>query len=139
MVWDTALIGDALAYAGRVHYDYGPKLHVEASAGLSEQAGGADTMDYKVFDIGIGSQWFDSGWEFKGEYINGTNIRGIDGWNQATLSLTVGYFVAKNFQLVVKTYQSKAEKDGVKSDLGNTYFGFNWFIGPVSSKWRIDR
>jgi hypothetical protein len=136
VVWDTALIGDALAYAGRVHYDHGPKLHVEGSLGLSEQAGGVDTLDYKVFDIGISSQWWDSGWEFKGEYINGTNIRGVDDWNQATLSLTVGYFVAKNFQLVLKTYQSKAEKDGVKSDLGNTYIGFNWFIGPVSSKWR---
>lgn len=136
VVWDTELIGDALAYVGRVHFDWGPQFHVEAAYGISEQAGGIDTEDYNVWDIGIASQLWNSGWEFKGEYINGTNIRGVEDWKQATFSLAVGKYVAKNFQLMIKTYQSKAEFNGVSSDLGNTYIGFNWYLAQLSSKWR---
>lgn len=136
VIWDKDLIGDALAYAGRVHFDWGPQFHVEAAYAVSEQAGGPNTEDYNVWDIGFASELWNSGWEFKLEYISGTNIRGIDDWKQQTLSLTVGKYVAENFQLMVKTYQSEAERDGVSSDLGNTYIGFNWYLAPLSSKWR---
>ena len=136
VTWDKSIIGDALAYVGRVHYDYGPKLHIEAAYGVSEQAGGMATEDYNVMDIGIGSQFHDTGWEFKAEYIAGSNIKGIEDWDQETFSLTLGYYLSDTVQAVVKTYQSSAEKAGVSTDLGNTYIGFNWFLAPVSSKWR---
>ena len=53
VTWDSDLVGDALAYAGRLHYDWGRALHVEASYGVSEQAGGfvelgPETEDYEV-------------------------------------------------------------------------------------------
>ena len=35
-----SLLGDALAYVGRVHYDRTAALHMEASYAVSEQAGG---------------------------------------------------------------------------------------------------
>jgi len=136
VVWDPSVVGDALAYAGRLHYDYGPQFHIEASYGLSEQAGGLDTEDYSVMDIGVASELWNSGWEFKAEYIAGNNIRGVEDWKQETFALTVGYYVSNSFQLMIKTYQSNAEKDGVTSDLGNTYFGFNWYLSRLSSKWR---
>lgn len=137
VIWNTDQIGDALAWVGRIHYDHGPGLHVEAAYGLSEEAGGIGTEDYRVFDLGIASELWQTGLELKAEYINGSNIRGIDGWNQDTWSLTAGYDVREDLQLVAKTYQRNAEHPETgSSELGNTYFGFNWHLAPVSTKWR---
>jgi hypothetical protein len=78
--------GDALAYGARIHYDYGPELHLEAAYMVSEQAGGLDTEDYEVWDFGVASEWND--WELKFEYINGENVQGEDGRDQSCAVLT---------------------------------------------------
>jgi hypothetical protein len=132
--WDDVR-GDALAYAARIHYDYGPELHLEAAYAVSEQAGGVDTEDYEVWDFGVASEWND--WEFKFEYINGDNIQGEDGREQSCAVLTVGYLFHPAWQVVVKTYQAEHERVGYEdTDLGNTYFGFNIFPARVSDKHR---
>jgi hypothetical protein len=141
VVWDENLVGDALAYAGRLHYDRGPGLHVETSYGVSEQAGGMvmdgpTTEDYEVFGLGIASELWETGLEFKGEYLSGSDIQGEKGWDQATYSLTVGYYVLDNLELVVKAYRAESERDALKTDLGNTYVGFNFYLAPSSSAWR---
>lgn len=136
VVWDKALIGDALCYAGRLHYDYGPQLHIEGAYGISEQAGGPNTEDYDVLDFGIASELWDTGLELKAEYIAGSNVRGVADWDQDTWSITVGYYLSDTVEAVVKGYRSTADKGGVETELGNTYVGFNWYLAPVSSKWR---
>lgn len=118
--------GDALAYVGRLHFDYGPQLHAEVSYGVSEQAGGfidkestkdkvEESEDYKVFDFGVASEFdlWDQFFELKLEYINGTGIRGIefDGemLEQSCWVATVGWLFMPWAQFMVKTYQAKFE------------------------------
>jgi len=138
VVWDASLKGDALAYAGRLHFDYGWPVHVEASYGVSEQAGGAaDTTtgiqseDYSVFTSGINSLLMDKKLNFKAEYLVGQNIRGVDSWDQSTFSFMAGYMVAPTLEGVVKVYVANAENAGVETSLTNTYFGVNFFLNPL--------
>jgi len=129
VTWDEDVRGDALAYVARLHYDYGPQLHVEAAYGVSEQAGGLTdpkSEDYEVWNFGIATEH--DKWELKFEYIDGTNVRGTDDRKQQCLSLGVGWFFVPSAEFVVKTYQAEHEApDGEKTDLGNTYIGFNVF------------
>jgi len=139
VVWDESLKGDALAYAGRLHFDRGWPLHVEASYGVSEHAGAAapDTNgiifseDYSVFTSGINSLLMDKKLNFKAEYLYGQNIRGVDGWDQSTFSFMAGYMVAPTLEGVVKVYAVNAEKADVETSLTNIYFGMNFFLDPL--------
>jgi hypothetical protein len=136
VIWDKSLLGDALCYAGRLHYDYGPQLHLEGAYGISEQAGGPATEDYDVLDFAVASELWDTGLELKAEYIAGSNIRGVADWDQDTWSITVGYYLTDSVEAMVKGYRSTADKGGTETELGNNYVGFNWYLAPVSSKWR---
>jgi hypothetical protein len=136
VTWDKSLLGDALSYVGRLHYDHGPKLHTEIAYGISEQAGGPDTEDYEVMNLGLGSMWYDEGLEFRLEYTNGSNIRGVEGWDQEAYSLMAGYYFTDTLEGVVKHYHASSDRNAVSTDLDNTYIGFNYFLAPVSSKFR---
>jgi hypothetical protein len=142
--------GDGLAYVGRVHFDWGPELHVEAAYGTSQQAGGnwdnpntsdeEESEDYSVFDVGVASELWDSGVELKFEYIDGSDLRGVDGWDQSCWSATVGWLFVPYIEAVLKTYQADTDKpsgdDIVSTDLGNTYIGLNFYPKRVSDKHR---
>jgi hypothetical protein len=137
----SQIVGDGLSYVGRAHFDWGKPLHAELSYGISEQAGGAETEDYKVMDFGIASELMNSRLELKFEYINGQDIRGLDGYSQSTAVLTGGFLFAKWGEVVVKTYQSEAEMDGPadklpSSKLGNTYLGLNLFFNRLGTSHR---
>jgi hypothetical protein len=140
VVWDRAVLGDALAYAGRLHFDMGKALHVEAAYGISEKAGGTKGIteqDYEVFDIGAASELFDSKLELKVEYISGNNIRGVKDRKQTTAVFTAGWLFLPSLQVVLKTYQSEHERPlAPDTKLGNTYIGFNWFLARLSEKHR---
>jgi hypothetical protein len=119
--------GDALAYVGRLHFDWGEPLHCEVAYGVSEQAGGEDTEDYKVFDAGVNS--YLGALNLKLEYIMGQNMRGVKDTDQSTLVGTVGYMLNSEWELVCKHYQSNSETAaGADTDLGNTYLGVAYFI-----------
>ncbi len=138
VIWDKKVLGDALAYAGRVHYDYGKLFHVEAAGAISEKAGGSDTLateDYTVFDVGAASEY--QKFELKGEFVYGTNIRGVKDWKQNCIALTAGYMVHDQVQAMVKHYQASSERPGKDTyNLGNTYIGANFYLAPVSGKAR---
>jgi hypothetical protein len=147
VVWDRAVLGDALSYVGRVHFDWDKMIHTELAYGISELAGGIDAPlspapglavdDYKVLDFGIASEILDSKLELKYEYIAGDGIRGETGRKQMCHVLTAGWLFVPSAQLVVKTYQAEHERVGSPTtDLGNTYVGFNWFLARVSEKHR---
>ncbi len=134
VVWNKAQLGDALAYAGRLHYDYGPEMHVEAAYAVSEKAAGVETSeDYSVYDVAVSSEH--DTFEAKAEYISGHNVKGVADFDQDTLALTFGYFFSNRVEGVVKHYQASMDKPGAASaDLGNTYLGLNLFIDPLSDK-----
>ncbi len=133
VVWDDSQLGDANAYAARVHYDHGWPLHLEASYGVSQEAGGVGTGDYEVFDFGFDSGLRNRSLTLKGEYISGASIKGEDGWDQDTFVGTCGLLVSPQVELMAKHYAASASRAGVDTDLGNTYLGVNLFIAPLSS------
>jgi hypothetical protein len=129
---DAKTTGDALAYVGRLHFDWGEMLHCEAAYAVNEEAGGNGTEDYEVFDAGIGS--YLGPLDLKLEYIYGQNILGVKDQDQSTIVGTCGYMLNSQYEFVVKHYQSSAEfADAAMedTDLGNTYFGINFFITDV--------
>ena len=133
VTWDKTQLGDSLAYVGRLHYDHGPALHMEAAYGVSEQAGGLDTEDYSVYDVGISSEF--GKWELKAEYINGNNIRGVDSWDSDAYFLSGGYMLADNLQGVVRYYSATSDKvDLPSATLRNTIIGLNWYLSPLRYK-----
>lgn len=135
VTWDKTLLGDALAYVGRLHYDHGRAFHLEASFATSEQAGGPDTEDYNVWDIGFMSGH--PNWETAIEYISGQNIKGVKDMDQDTLSLMFGYMLGDNVEGVIKHYAASADNPASgSSDLGNTYIGINWYLSPLKYKAR---
>lgn len=124
---DDRVTGDALAYAARIHFDYGDPFHFEASYGVSQEAGGNDTEDYKVFNTGIHS--FLNPLNLKIEYTKGENILGVKNEDQSVISVMCGFLISPRVEAVIKHYQAKAEPAaGNDSDLGNTYFGLNFYI-----------
>lgn len=142
--WNPAVLGDALAYVGRIHYDHTTKLHTELSYAVSEQAGEPvdegepETLDYKVMDFGLNSFILKDRFNIKFEYIMGESIFGTEGRDQDTFSLALGYRVVKTFELILKHYQASATRDDsattADTDLGNTYFGFSWYLAPLQDK-----
>lgn len=119
--------GDALTYAGRLHFDYGEPLHLEASYAVSEEAGGRGTEDYESFDAGIDSLL--NQWNFKLEYIYGTNIEGVKDEDLSCITTTAAYLINPKCELVAKHYQAMADPaEGTNSDLGNTYIGANFYL-----------
>ncbi len=134
VVWNKAQLGDALAYAGRLHFDYGPALHLEGAYAVSEKAAGVETSeDYSVWDFGAATE--NDAYEIKLEYVSGHNVKGVADFDQDTVALTFGYFFSGHVEGVVKHYQASMDRPGYDSaDLGNTYLGLNWFIDPLTAK-----
>jgi len=134
--------GDDNAYMGRVMYDNGQILHVEASYGASKSAGGIDTdaelkgnqgtKEYKVVNVGIDSH-FDRA-NLKAEYYDVQNIRGTDGWDMNTLALTGTYYVSDVVELALKDIRGTETKSKTDADASNTYIGINYYINPKNNK-----
>ncbi len=125
--------GEAHTYVGRLHFDWTELLHFETSYGVAQDAGGLGTEDYKVFDIGATSML--GPLNLKAEYIQGTDIQGIDGWERQTYVGTIAYHFTQQFEGVVKHYQAESEfPDAEDLSLGNTYFGVNMFLKPLADE-----
>lgn len=141
--------GDANSYAARLMFDYTEKLHTELSYAISESAGGIlghidDTQtaltvgseDYKSLNFGIDSHLEETNLKF--EYFNSENIKGEKGWDESTMSLTATHYVTDTVELVAKHIMADAERivagNTVKTDLSNTYIGFNYFLAAFDNK-----
>jgi hypothetical protein len=118
------VLGDGLAYAARVMFDLKKTLHAEVSYGSSEEAGGAGTEDYSVWDAALSYIWQDL--TLKAEYISGEDIKGVTGADEEVWYLHAGYRFNPMFEGVVRHYQ--ADNDLTDKDLGNTYIGLNIFL-----------
>ncbi len=124
--------GNDNAYIGRVMWDWTELLHTELSYGVSKQAGGLGTEDYKALNFGIDSHFGEGNVKF--EMFRTENIKGIKGWKENTYAVTGTYYVDPQVELAVKHIQGDAEKGGVSTSLGNTYLGINYYVSPFDAK-----
>jgi len=136
--------GDANAYIVRVLFDWTELFHAELSYGVSQKAGGiegteingvplsSDTKDYKALNFGVDSHLGKGNVKF--EYFDAQNLQGVDNWDESTFSITGTYFISDELELASKHIQGTSKKDGVETDLGNTYIGFNYYLEPANNK-----
>jgi hypothetical protein len=127
--------GDENSYAARVMFDWTEQLHIETSYLVSKKAGGLGSEndeDYKSFNFGIDSHFGRANGKF--EMFSSQNIKGIKGWDEDTYSITGTYYVTPTVEVALKHIQGNVEKNSVKTDLGNTYMGINYYISPFDSK-----
>lgn len=141
----NAKAGDDNTYMGRVMYDNGQILHVEAGYGVSNNAGGIPlinkedgtieregTENYKLLNIGLDSHF--EGSNFKAEYYDAKNIRGKAGWDMNTLALTGTYYVTDTVELAIKDIRGTETLGGKDAKAANTYLGINYYINPKNNK-----
>ena len=142
----NAKAGNDNAYMGRIMYDRGQQLHIEASYGVSKNAGGiagfkksdgtkvgsSGTENYKLLNIGLDSHF--EGSNFKAEYYDAKNIRGTNGWDMNTLALTGTYYVSDTVELAIKDIRGTETRGGKDANAANTYLGVNYYINPKNNK-----
>ncbi len=133
--------GDANSYAVRFMFDWGEIFHSEISYGVSNNAGGIagvtdtvlkDTENYEVLNMGIDSHFGRA--NIKAEYFDSINIKGVDGWDESTLSLTGTYYLTDNLEFATKHIEGSATEGGIDTNLGNTYIGFNYYLQLANNK-----
>lgn len=121
--------GEDYAVAGRLLYDPSEALHFEASYGHSQDAGGSDASDdYQVFDLA--GRYRKGPYTLKFEYINGSNVRGVSGRDQRVYYVHGGWFVLPKLEAVVRHYDGETNAPAGNTELRNTYYGVNLFLGP---------
>jgi len=118
--------GDDAAYAGRIHFDMDKTFHAEASIGKSENAGGANTEDYKVWDAAFA--YHVQHLTLKGEYIDGSNLKGTKDKDQQVWYLHAGYRFTPMLEGVVRYYSGNEDLND--TDLTNTFVGLNIYLLP---------
>ena len=126
--------GDAMAYAGRVMYDMGDSLHVEASYGTSTQNDSAlaTAEDYTVFDVAGSYKW--NAMTLKAEYIAGSNVNGVKDADESVWYLHGGYAFNDTFEGVVRYYSATQDRPGGgDSTLGNAYLGANIYLAEKNN------
>ena len=149
--------GNGNSYAVRGMFDWTELLHVEASYGLSEKAGGVagqttykydgttgttpatvltkNTKDYSIYTFGVDSS-FMNGANVKAEYMNAHNIKGIEDYDESTIMASVQYAINNTYEPTIKHIQASAAKGtGASSyNLGNTYLGVNIYLSQFNHK-----
>jgi len=137
----NAKAGDANSYAIRFMFDWGEIFHSEISYGVSDNAGGIagvndkviqDTEDYKLLNVGIDSHLGRG--NIKAEYFDGKNIRGVDGWDESVITFTGTYYLTDRLEFATKYIQGSASRDGIDTNLANTYIGLNYYLQTVNNK-----
>jgi len=126
--------GDANAYAIRVMFDMGEELHIESSYLISEKAGGLGSEyeeDYRSFNFGLDSHFGRA--NGKVEIFLSKNLQGVKGWDENTYAITATYYITPTIETAFKHIQGSSEKYSLKTDLGNTYIGINYFINPFDT------
>jgi len=142
----NAKVGNNNAYMGRVMYDNGQSLHIEAGYGVSKEAGGTNGAkdvnknviattnleDYKVLNIGIDSHF--DGANVKAEYYDTKNIQGVKNWNMKTIALSGTYYFTDTLEGAVKYISGSGDKGSTSAKASNTYIGLNYYINPKNNK-----
>jgi hypothetical protein len=123
--YSEAQEGEDNAYAARVHYDTG-NWHAELAYGETGNAGGPGTADYSVSDFGI--RYRGDRWTVKGEWIDGSNVRGASNRDEDVYFLHGGFDLSGEVELVARHYEGESSIGGSTTDLRNTYLGVSWRV-----------
>ncbi len=129
------VVGHDYAYAVRGMADW-QNIHMELSYGVSEEAAGDNyaavtaAEDYSVWDIAAAYKLKDL--TLKGEYVVGSDIKGVNNRDESVWYLHAGYRFLPMFEGVARHYQADYDPEtGASTTLGNTYLGFNVFLNPA--------
>ncbi len=129
---DFGTAGNATAYAGRVMYDMGKTLHIEASYGTSTQDSGSAAEDYSVF--GVAGAYKMDAMTFKAEYVAGSSVLGVKDADEAVWYLHGGYAINDTVEAVVRYYSATQSRPvGNDSTLGNAYLGANIYLAEKNN------
>ncbi len=129
---DFGTAGNATAYAGRVMYDMGKTLHIEASYGTSTQDSGSAAEDYSVF--GVAGAYKMDAMTFKAEYVAGSSVLGVKDADEAVWYLHGGYAINDTIEAVVRYYSATQSRPvGNDSTLGNAYLGANIYLAEKNN------
>ncbi len=129
---DFGTAGDAMGYAGRVMYNMGKTLHVEASYGTSTQDSGSTAEDYTVF--GVAGAYKMDAMTFKAEYVAGSSVLGVKDADEAVWYVHGGYAINDTVEAVVRYYSATQSRPvGNDSTLGNAYIGANIYLAEKNN------
>lgn len=130
---------EANAYAARLLFDHGG-FHAELSGGVSGEAGGLNTEDFTVVDLGL--SWKSNKLALKGELISGDGILGVQDRKEQVAFAHVGYRWCPQWEAVARHYAGESEISGqADTDLGNTYLGVNYWpkvAGPAAVRMQLN-
>ncbi len=142
--------GDTYSYVGRLVYDYGKVLHFEAAYAEVEDAGCSlfdvddptlciGSEDYEVFDLG--AMYKNGPARIRAEYIDGENVKGMDGFDEQSWFVEGGYKFADIAEAVARYQQSECDDCdgavGADEELSRMEVGLNLFLGPTDRTGRV--
>jgi hypothetical protein len=113
-------VGQAVGQVARLRYDRSA-WHAELSHGIAENAGGPNTMDYTVSNLGL--RFSREGWTVKAEWIEGHDVLGIDGREEEVHYVHVTRELRPGLELVARHYTGRSHVSSETTDLDNTYIG----------------
>ncbi len=120
-----AQVGDANAWALRLLYE-AKAWQVQAAFASSQEAGGANTRDYDVVDLG--ASYTAGPWNFRAEWIDGSNVRGVAGRDESVGYFHVGYRLTPRWELVGRHYDGESKIGAQRTSLTNTFVGANYAV-----------
>lgn len=146
--------GDDMSYVGSVFYDYGKMLHVEASWGRIERAGGPDitddvltadkdetftSEDYDVWDLG--ARFKQGPIRIRAEYIDGSDVQGQKDWDEEAWFVEGAYRINDMVEGVVRWQNAECDdckgQAGVNQELSRFEVGLNLFLGQNDRNGRV--
>jgi len=133
----------------RVMYDMGKMMHMELAIGKETSVGTmtitdslgvvttASVEDYEVMDFGFRFKSGPSTVKF--EWIDGENVRGVKGNDEAVYYIHYGHMIGKKTELVARYYNADQSRGSgaPDSDRQNTYLGANFFLGSNKTNGRV--
>ncbi len=140
--------GNGNSYVGRVMYNMGRMMHVEAAYGIDEGDGRttAGQKTYNVYDLGMRVHMGPN--TIKAEYIDGRNVKGMSNNNEKVWYIHYGFMLNRHAELVARYYKADqnyqtANVDGnnnslaTSANLTNIYLGTNIFLGNSKTNGRV--
>ncbi len=131
-----AAAGNGNSYVGRVMYDMGRMMHVEAAYGIDEGDGRTNPgqKNYDVYDLAMRVHMGAN--TVKAEYINGSNVKGVTNNDEKVWYVHYGFMLNRHLELVGRYY--KADQSGSRSaNLTNLFLGANVFLGNSKTNGRV--
>ncbi len=148
----AAAAGNGNSYVGRVMYNMGRMMHVEAAYGVDEGDGRTNPgqSNYNVYDLGMRVHMGPN--TIKAEYIDGRNVKGMSNNNEKVWYIHYGFMLNRHAELVARYYKADQNYQtstgtvtinnvttarATSANLTNLYLGANFFLGNSKTNGRV--